>query len=577
MKISVPQIIIFFYVLFLSTSFAYPQQANSPGVNTGFVVPASLLSAYPVSSEDMRRLREEPAFRWLKDAINKPDYATKVWSSPPWNKRFQEEDFSYSFSGAGKGSNMNILHLLAGWRWSSMRIKGVWCGFEKAEFLTAPPFPPVDLRRYAIAKALVEGADPNKKDIIGNTPMMVADEDAARVFIAAGVGNSDLLLAAAKCDFSDKLFTSILEKWGGDLSIFNGEGDSTLHLAVRNKSVSKVRMLLDAGADPNATNKKGNTPIVELTQPQYGPRSLYGDRSDLKGIPVDLVIAYLLVKAGADINAYSDSGRAFFHDSIVRYPEDTARAAFLLCLGANPILKGAGGISAQELHQQRIRKVRSVEALRTQRILSDWAQGNTDTAEQYLSQKMPLLLDLAKGKAVSFVSGTPVSATPATPSGGASAGKPFSLGELFPSGIMACGRPPRQASFEPLTRLRGKAILLYRSRPGVFDAVYERNKNDLILIFDPVGSGRSDKEISKRLRKLKVAGYTLPLSLDSAVHRVLKSETSDFVLLDSNLTPVYSGEYGCPEKPIWRGGRWVRPDTNFHAELERQIHKLLGK
>ncbi len=52
---------------------------------------------------------------------------------------------------------------------------------------------------------------------------------------------------------------------GADPNAFDGNGTSPLHRAIRNRSSGAVHVLLDRGADPTLPNGKGSTPVELAT------------------------------------------------------------------------------------------------------------------------------------------------------------------------------------------------------------------------------------------------------------------------------------------------------------------------
>ncbi len=94
----------------------------------------------------------------------------------------------------------------------------------------------IDRGETARASTLVEGgADPNDEDAAGNSALMLA------------VWHGDAALVAS------------MLAHGGDAKHANDAGATALHWAI--DDVAKVRALLAAGADPNARDAAGNTPL----------------------------------------------------------------------------------------------------------------------------------------------------------------------------------------------------------------------------------------------------------------------------------------------------------------------------
>jgi len=92
------------------------------------------------------------------------------------------------------------------------------------------------------------------------------------------------LLAASSN--GDVLEVKRLLKEGVDINArFGGDGETSLHRAASAGRVEVARVLLDAGANPNATTSEGATPLLEASYKGY----------------VD--IAKLLLERGANVNA----------------------------------------------------------------------------------------------------------------------------------------------------------------------------------------------------------------------------------------------------------------------------------
>jgi ankyrin repeat protein len=82
--------------------------------------------------------------------------------------------------------------------------------------------------------------------------------------------------------------TDGLRRAAGNPNVVSSLGETPLHYAATYGSVDSVRVLLERGADPNARNRAGATPLI------YGAYNI--DR------------AHLLVEKGADVNAHAQNG-----------------------------------------------------------------------------------------------------------------------------------------------------------------------------------------------------------------------------------------------------------------------------
>lgn len=156
-----------------------------------------------------------------------------------------------------------------------------------------------------VVKTLVENSnvDVNKRMQLGETPLMEVvkkgDEwiDAARAIIAKGadVNKGDLIgitpLVWAVILGSVNLTTLLLEN-GADINLKNTQGATALMYAVNHDRPNLVRLLLDEGADINAATNDGNyTPLI------------------LAAMKDAVDIAKFLIEMGADKNYRAPDGQ----------------------------------------------------------------------------------------------------------------------------------------------------------------------------------------------------------------------------------------------------------------------------
>ena len=104
----------------------------------------------------------------------------------------------------------------------------------------------------AVMRVLLEhGADPLIPTANGTTPLMMA----------AGVGHEPGITRSAEHEAFEAVY--LLAELGGDVNAVNEAGDTALHGAAwRERADSVVQFLVDRGADVDAKNHRGWTPLV---------------------------------------------------------------------------------------------------------------------------------------------------------------------------------------------------------------------------------------------------------------------------------------------------------------------------
>ncbi len=168
---------------------------------------------------------------------------------------------------------------------------------------------------------LERGVDPNIKDKYGSTPLHIAA-------IRDHVDVARLLL-----------------QYGVDPNVQDKRGWTPLHVAAIRGRVDVVRFLLEHGANPNARDKDSMTPL-HLMSEYYEFLSLlisYGDMDEVlkygnpqppRWVPFHVEVAKLLLEHGADLNAKNEGGWTPLHLAALNGRVDIV--ASLLEHGADP-------------------------------------------------------------------------------------------------------------------------------------------------------------------------------------------------------------------------------------------------
>jgi len=160
-------------------------------------------------------------------------------------------------------------------------------------------------------------------------------------------------------------------------------GDTALHLAAAGHRVEIVRQLLAAGADPNATANHRRSSPLHYAADGYINGTAWNPTEQVKTIRV-------LLDAGADINAQDKNGATPLHRAV--RTRCAATVKFLLQAGADPLLKNKPGSTPFHLAVQNTGRGGSgaPEAVAAQRQI----------IEEFLSRGLSAEIRSASGKTV---------------------------------------------------------------------------------------------------------------------------------------------------------------------------------
>lgn len=166
-------------------------------------------------------------------------------------------------------------------------------------------------------------------------------------------------------ELDDRLFTAISDdEWdiakrvigeGANANAVSEFGETPLHSALyHGDSESTIRLLLEKGADVNARSDgdQGKTPL-HIACGYQSPS-----------------VVRLLLGYGADVNASDNHGNLAIHLAILGYNYDTA--FFLLCNGADPMMRNFNGASPLDLVASSQNGEEDMEIRRARERIIDW-------------------------------------------------------------------------------------------------------------------------------------------------------------------------------------------------------------
>jgi ankyrin repeat protein len=189
----------------------------------------------------------------------------------------------------------------------------------------------IALNRPDLVQILLEhGADASTVDSLG--PLDFEERPIADLLVARGAGvPSHLLPRTCRADVSHNALhrATVLLGYGADVNSRARTGLTALHYAVRSGDLPLIRLLLESGADVEASDLDGWTPLLHLAK----------TRAKVDHVAVlDLLVAH-----GANLDARTTTGETLLYFATRQHQSDVVR--WLLEHGADPSAVNRRGAS----------------------------------------------------------------------------------------------------------------------------------------------------------------------------------------------------------------------------------------
>jgi ankyrin repeat protein len=148
----------------------------------------------------------------------------------------------------------------------------------------------------ALKEAIVNGADINRRDEGGMTPLLLA------------LWNSSLSALWGNEESKDETIECLLN-YNPDVTIANSVGITPLHVAVTGGNIKFIKALIEKGANINARDKFDQvTPLLKVLLGSSGHWRDYLDYLHTSRRWHDIEVIKCLLEHGADINAQNEKG-----------------------------------------------------------------------------------------------------------------------------------------------------------------------------------------------------------------------------------------------------------------------------